>query len=379
MTVWAPMVGQPEVVARLSAVATAGDRPGHAWLLTGPPGSGRSTAARVFAAALQCPHGGCGECAACREVMAGRAPDVSFVSTEGMTMDIATVRELVTLAHRSPGTYPYRVIVVEDADRMTERTGNVLLKVIEEPPPHTVWLLCAPSPQDVLATIRSRCQQVRLRMPQSGEVAQFLAAELGVSVEEATVAAQAAQSHIGVARRLLTDPAAKELRDKVTRGVFEVRGVGGALRTAKWLHDAAQESAATSLTERNAAEKESLLRALGVEPGGKVPPTLRAQIRRLEEDQKRRGTRAQADVLDRALIDVESVFRDVLVTQLGAASVLVNQHVADQVRRRAGESTPAATLTQLDAVAQTRRRVVGPVMLNRLLALEAMFVRICRA
>lgn len=377
MTVWAPVVGQPEVVARLSAVAATGDRPGHAWLLTGPAGSGRSTAAKAFAAALQCAHGGCGQCVACREVVAEQAPDVSFVSTEAMTMDIATVRELVTLAHRSPGTYPYRVIVVQDADRMTERTGNVLLKVIEEPPPHTVWLLCAPSPQDVLATIRSRCQQVRLRMPDPGEVAQFLVAELGVSVEAAAVAAAASQSHIGVARRLLTDPAAKDLRDKVTRAVFEVQGVGGALRSAKWLHDAAQDAAATSLAERNAAEKESLLRALGVDSGGKVPPALRTQIRRLEEDQKRRGTRVQADVLDRALIDVESVFRDVLVTQFGAASALVNQHVADHVRRRAGECTPVATLRQLDAVAKTRRRVVGPVMLNRLLALEAMFVRIC--
>lgn len=202
MSVWDDVVGQEQAVATLRAAATDPAAMTHAWLLTGPPGSGRSNAARAFAAALQCEQGGCGRCQACRTTLAGTHPDVTLVATELVTIKIDDVRDLVTVASRSPSQGRRRVIVVEDADRMAERTTNVLLKAIEEPAPHTVWILCAPSPQDVLVTIRSRCRGVVLRVPPVEAVAGLLVQRDGVDEHVALVAARAAQSHIGLARRL---------------------------------------------------------------------------------------------------------------------------------------------------------------------------------
>ncbi len=372
MTVWDDVVGQEHAVELLSAAATDPAAMTHGWLLTGPPGSGRSNAARAFAAALQCEQGGCGVCQACTTTLAGTHADVTVVATEKVTIAISEVRDLVGVASRRPSQGRWRVIIVEDADRMAERTTNVLLKAIEEPPPRTVWILCAPSPQDVLVTIRSRCRGVALRVPPVEAVARLLVARDGVDPVVAEAAARAAQSHIGLARRLARDGKARERRSSVLSIARRIRGVGDAVVAAGELVEVAQAEAKAATEERDAVEKAELLRALGVEAGGVMPPKLRSQLTDLEKDQKRRATRHQRDVLDRAMLDLLSLYRDVLVVQLGAHVDLVNTELAETVQALAEDSTPEQTVRRMDAIGVARERLDGNVA--PLLALEAMAI-----
>lgn len=372
MTVWDDVVGQEHAVEMLSAAATDPAAMTHGWLLTGPPGSGRSNAARAFAAALQCEKGGCGVCQACTTTLAGTHADVTIVATEKVTIAIDEVRDLVGVASRRPSQGRWRVIIVEDADRMAERTTNVLLKAIEEPPPRTVWILCAPSPQDVLVTIRSRCRGVALRVPPVEAVARLLVARDGVDPVVAEAAARAAQSHIGLARRLARDGKARERRSSVLALARRIRGVGDAVVAAGELVEVAQAEAKAATEERDAIEKAELLRALGVEPGGTMPPRLRSQLTDLEKDQKRRATRHQRDVLDRSMLDLLSLYRDVLVVQLGAQVDLVNAELAETVQALAEDSTPEQTVRRMDAIGVARERLGGNVA--PLLALEAMAI-----
>jgi DNA polymerase-3 subunit delta' len=372
VSVWDAVVGQSDAVAVLRAAAEDPAAMTHAWLITGPPGSGRSVAARAFAAALLCDNCGCGHCKTCSTVLAGTHADVTVVATEKVTINIEEVRGLIGVAQRSPSQGRWRVIILEDADRMVERTSNVLLKAIEEPPARTVWLLCTPSPQDVVVTIRSRCRGVVLRVPPVADVAALLVERDGVDPALAEAAARAAQSHIGLARRLARDPEARERRTKTLRLAGGIRGVGDAVLAAADLVEVATAEAKAATADRDAVEKTELLRNLGAEEGTTLPPTLRAQVRALEEDQKRRATRAQRDVLDRSLIDLLSLYRDVLVVQLGADVDLVNTAEEPAVRRLAAGSTPEQTIRRMDAIGLTRERLgrnVAP-----LLAMEAMAV-----
>jgi len=372
MSVWDTVVGQADAVGVLRAASQNPAAMTHAWLITGPPGSGRSVAARAFAAALQCEAGGCGHCRACTTTMAGTHADVLVVATEKVTISIEEVRDLIGVAQRMPSQGRWRVIVLEDADRMVERTSNVLLKAIEEPPPRTVWLLCAPSPQDVIVTIRSRCRGVVLRVPPVADVARLLVERDGVDPLLADAAARAAQSHIGLARRLARDPEVRERRAKTLRLAAAIRGVGDAVLAAADLVEVAAAESKAATADRDATERAELLRTLGAEDGRTLPPTLRAQVRQLEEEQKRRATRAQRDVLDRSLIDLLSLYRDVLVVQLGADVDLVNTAEEAQVRRLAAGSTPEQSIRRMDAIGVTRERLAGNVA--PLLAMEAMAV-----
>ena len=372
MSVWDDVVGQTAAVAVLRAASQDTAAMTHAWLITGPPGSGRSNAARAFAAALQCEQGGCGHCHACTTSLAGTHADVTVVATEKVTISIDEVRDLIGVAQRAPSQGRWRVIIMEDADRMVERTSNVLLKAIEEPPPRTVWLLCAPSPQDVVVTIRSRCRGVALRIPPVADVAALLVSRDGADPVVADVAARAAQSHIGLARRLARDPAARERRERTLRLAAAIRGVGDAVLAAGDLVEVATAEAKAATEDRDAAEKTALLHTLGAEAGQTLPPSLRAQVRQLEEDQKRRATRAQRDVLDRSLLDLLSLYRDVLVVQLGADVELVNTAQDQDVRRLAADGTPEQTIRRMDAIGLTRTRLAGNVA--PLLAMEAMAV-----
>ncbi len=372
MTVWDDVVGQEAAIAVLREAAQDPAAMTHAWLLTGPPGSGRSNAARAFAAALQCELAGCGRCQACTTALAGTHADVTVVATELVGIKIDETRALVSLAQRSPSDGRWRVIIVEDADRMAERTSNVLLKAIEEPPPRTVWLLCAPSPQDVVLTLRSRSRSVALRVPPVEAVADLLVARDGVDPDVAQVVARAAQSHIGIARRLARDPQARARRSTVLAIPRRIRGVGDAVLAAGELVEVAQEEARAATEHRDAQEKAALLRAMGAEGAATLPPSLRAQVTQLERDQKSRATRAQRDVLDRSMVDLLSLYRDVLVVQLGAGVELVNTEHAADVRALADESTPEQTLRRMDAIGEARTRLAGNVA--PLLAVEAMAI-----
>ncbi|GAB2450555.1 DNA polymerase III subunit delta' [Xylanimonas ulmi] len=380
MSVWDDVVGQDAAVAVLRQAVADPRSMTHAWLLTGPPGSGRSVAARAFAAALQCSGtdgeaGGCGRCRQCTTTLAGSHPDLTVAATDQVTIRIDEVRDLIGTASRTPSMGRFRVIVVEDADRMLERTTNVLLKAIEEPPPHTVWVLCAPSPQDVLPTIRSRTRAVALRVPPPEAVAELVVRRDGVEADLALAAARAAQSHVGLARRLARDPEARRRRSAVLSVARRIRGVGDAVLAAGELVEVAKAEATSSTQERDAVERAELLRALGVGDGDTLPPRLRSQVKQLEDDQKRRATRRQRDVLDRSMVDLLSLYRDVLVLQLGADVDLVNGLDPGDlavVRALAADSTPEQTVRRMDAIGVARERLEGNVA--PLLALEAMAI-----
>ena len=389
MSVFDDLVGQAAVRAQLERAAIAArdlaerttdgeaDRDSamsQAWLITGPPGSGRSLAARAFAAALQCtgPAPGCGRCRACRTVMEGKHPDVEHVASEGVVITVDQTRDLVGRSFVSPGSGAWRVVIVEDADRMAERTTNVLLKAIEEPPPFTVWMLCTPSPEDVMTTIRSRCRGVALAVPPASDVAALLVRRDGVAPEEALRAARAAQSHVGRARALATDSAVRRERDLLIGEALAIRGTADAVLAAHRVHAQAVAAAKKATGDRFEREEAELKRTLGIGEGARIPPAARAQLRELAENQKRRTTRAQRDELDRAMIDLLSLYRDVLTVQLGAGVDLVNQDFDEGIRAVAAESDPGQSVRRMDAIAQARTRLGGNVA--PLLVLEAMMV-----
>ena len=372
--VWADVVGQESASEQFRRAASPEGSLAQAWLITGPPGSGRSTAARAFAATLQCEQGvGCGVCQACRTVLAGTHPDVTVVATDKLSIAKEEVRGLVLTAQRAPATGRHRVLIVEDADRMSAGTLNVLLKSIEEPPPATVWMLCAPSAEDLAPTIRSRCRVVTLTVPSSDVVAELLMRRDGVAEELALRAARAAQGHIGLALRYATQEGALAAREESARTLLGLRGTGPAVLAAQGLVDQATTEAKEHADVVAAEEKEHFLRSAGIEDG-KVPPALRAQLRQLEEDAKRRQTRLVRDVLDRYLLDVHSVLRDVLSVQLGTGSELVNLDVVPEIRAAAEAGTGTVTLALLDAVQTARTRIAGNV--PPLLAIEALLARI---
>lgn len=372
--VWADVVGQESAVAQFRRAASPEGSLAQAWLVTGPPGSGRSTAARAFAATLQCETGeGCGTCTACRTVLAGTHPDVTVVATDKLSISKDEVRSLVLTAQRSPATGRHRVVIIEDADRMSAGTFNVLLKSIEEPPPLTVWMLCAPSAEDLAPTIRSRCRVVTLTVPRPDVVAELLVRRDGVDADTAERSARAAQGHIGLALRYATQEGALASRETAARTLLSLGSTGAAVLAAQSLVDQATAEAAAHADEVSAAERERFLHSAGIDDGP-VPPALRGQLRQLEEDAKRRRTRLVRDVLDRYLLDAHSVLRDVLTLQLGSGSELVNPGVLDALEQAAQEGDARVTLRLLDAVGTARARIAGNV--PPLLALEALLSQV---
>ncbi len=386
--VWADVVGQEPTVAVLRAAAAAaagilrgedGKQPGgmtHAWLFTGPPGSGRSTAARAFAAALQCPYGGCGDCEACHTALAGTHADVEVVNTRKLSIGVDDARTLVSRAGRHPAGGRWQVLVVEDADRLTDQAGNALLKAIEEPTPRTVWLLCAPAVDDVLPTVRSRCRHLSLRTPPTAAVAEVLQRRDGVDPAMASFAARAAQGHIGRARRLATDEDARLRRHAVLRLPLSLQELSGALRAAGDLVDAATAEADEQAATLATSEAEDMRRALGVGAGGKQPAGAAAALKELEGEQKKRATRTKRDSIDRALVDLAGFYRDVLAVQADAGVELVNEEMRDAVAGVARSSTPEATLRRIDAILAARTAIDANVA--PLLAVEAMTVSLRR-
>ncbi len=386
MTGWSDLTGQEAAIALLREAASDPAAMTHAWLVTGPPGSGRSNLAFAFAAELLTPPasadapggdpttgaGATARDAVAAQVAARTHPDLAVLATDRVVITIDEVRQLVAQSQYSPSVAPYRVIIVEDADRMSERTSNVLLKALEEPPPRTVWILCAPSAADLIPTIRSRVRAVRLRVPSVTEVADLLTRRDGVEPTLAEQAAREAQSHIGMAHRLATDAEARERRRRTLELALGVQSVSGAVLAAEQLVALATDDAKAFTAEREALEREAALRSLGIEPGGTVPPALRGSLKALEEDQKRRATRSVRDGVDRVLVDLLSLHRDVLLLQLGADLELVNESMRARLEEAARRGSAEQSLAALDAIAQARRRVEGNT--PPLLAIEAMLI-----
>ena len=375
--VWAELLGQPEAIAQLE-VAIRGKADGvfHAWLITGPPGSGRSNMAHAFAAALLCEKDGCGECKSCLMAAAGSHPDISTLATERVQISIDEVRELVASSQFGGSLGRYRIMIIEDADRMQERSSNVLLKALEEPPAGTIWLLCAPSEADMLPTIRSRVRRVGLKVPAVEEVARILIERDGIESKLAHQVAAEAQSHIGMARRLATSSEARSRRRETLMAALAISGVTSAVNTAeRWL-DIAKKDAEALTNEKDEQEKAAMLRSLGLQPGDTIPNNLKSDLRALEEAQKRRATRSVRDGLDRILVDLLSLYRDVLTLQVSAQVALVNEDLRNGITEVAGISTAAETIHKLEAIAEARIRIDSNV--RDLMVLESLAVQLRR-
>lgn len=382
---WDELVGQQEAIevfraASHSELASASGHDSamtHSWLITGPPGSGRSNLAYAFAASLLCREGGCSACADCTQVVARTHPDLSTLTTERVIISIDEVRALVQSSQYSPAVSRYRVIVIEDADRMAERTSNVLLKALEEPPERTVWILCAPSEADLIPTIRSRVRSVRLRVPSVSAVADLIIARDGVDAVSAERAARHAQSHIGMAHRLATNPEAAARREETVRLVLNIMTVREAVLAAARLIEIATDDARALTEERDEKELEQLRRSMGIAEGDAIPSNLRSQVKGLEEQQKRRATRSLRDGLDRILVDLLSVYRDVLRLQLGVGDDLINVEFGPELHAAAVARTSADTLATMEAIGVARERIdanVAPA-----LAIEALLIRASRS
>jgi DNA polymerase-3 subunit delta' len=360
VSVWDEVVGQPAVVAELSAAAEDPAAMTHSWLFTGPPGSGRSVAARAFAAALQCPDHGCGHCVACHTIMAGTHPDVREIVPEGLSIGVGEMRALVQIAARRPATAPYQILVITDADRLTEGAANALLKAVEEPPERTVFLLCAPSDHqdDVPITIRSRCRVVPLRTPGPEAVADVLVGRDGIDAETAAWAASVAGGHVGRARHLARDATARTHRETILGLPLRMRSLGDAFAFAGDLVRTAKAEAATMSESRDLDEREELAVAMGAGGVGKgvaaAARGAKAAERELERRQKSRNTRTQRDAIDRALVDLAGFFRDALVAGSGARVPLGNPDRAADIRRAAAEWSPESVLRRLEAVLACR-------------------------
>jgi DNA polymerase-3 subunit delta' len=364
------LIGQETVIDQLQrAVEASAHGAGrnasgmtHAWLFTGPPGSGRSLAARAFAAALLCDRQGCGECPSCRQVAAGTHADLLLVRPDGLSYGVRQTRDLVLRAAAAPVNGRWRIVLFEDADRSTEQAANALLKAIEEPAPRTVWLLCAPYADDLPTTIRSRCRLVTLVTPRTSAVTEVLERE-GVTSERARAAALAARGHVGRARRLANDEEAARRRAEVLRVPGQVGSLGQALKAAAALVKAADAEAAATTEELDEPERQALRRAFGEGSTGKgVATALRGgagALRDLEERQKSRATRLKRDALDRALLDLAGYYRDVLAVQLGASVELANEAREAELRQLAEASGPADTVRRIEAIMRCRQRLTA--------------------
>lgn len=387
--VFTRLVGQDDVAARLQAAATAalgartaaggGSAMTHAWLFTGPPGSGRSVAALCFAAALQCTTPGppgCGQCQACHTVLAGTHGDVRRVIPEGLTIGVSEMRAIVQIASRRPSTGRWQVVLVEDADRLTEGAANALLKVVEEPPPRTVFLLCAPSvdPQDISVTLRSRCRHVALRTPSVAAIAEVLRERDGLEPDRVEWAASVGGGHVGRARRLAADGDARRRRAAVLRLPGAARNPRSAYAAAEELVAAAEAEAKAASAGRDAIETEELRTAMGAGGTGKgAVGALRGSagvLKDLERRQKSRATRSQRDSLDRALIDLAGFYRDAVVHACGADVTPTHPDLAGKVGAMVVQAKPEGLLRCLEAVLQCREALA--VNVKPRIAVDAM-------
>ncbi|OLT43274.1 DNA polymerase III subunit delta' [Serinicoccus sp. CNJ-927] len=380
MSVFDQLVGQQRVVDTLRRAASDPAAMTHAWLFTGPPGSGRSVAARTFAAALQCERApaapevvGCGECQPCRLVMGGSHPDVRIVDTDQTFIKVDEARELVLEAQARPSLGRWRVVIVEDADRLNDFSANTLLKSLEEPTARTVWMLCAPSLEDVLVTIRSRCRHVRLGTPPTAAVADLLIERDGIDPSMAHYAARAGQSHIGIAKRLATDEHARARRREITSIPVTLTSLGDALRSAQDLVDEAGEGAKATSADHAEEQRQELLTQLGADPSARTqPPSVRAHLRRLDDRLKAEAKRQQHDSIDAALTDLASVYRDALLVSTGASVDLVNASEPEQIATLARSFTAEQLLGALETIGEARQRLIANGA--PLLVLEAMMI-----
>lgn len=367
------LAGTPAVRETIMAAATAARGDGaayamtHAWLFTGPPGAGRSNAALAFAAALMCENPdevGCGRCKGCRDALAGAHTDLVHVVPREVVISADFVRdEIVAKAARLPTVAPWRVIIIENADRLHPRAADVLLKTVEEPPERTVIIMCAPStdPRDFSQTLRSRCRHLYVPSPSEDEIVRILVDEEGATEHDARLAATASLRHVGRARLLVRTPEVQKRRamainlaELVFHGAQAFQAVGALLK-------AAEKEAVEAHKADDEAERAKLEKALGKGAKGKgaakVLRGMASSVKQLEDDQKRRGTRRKRDMLDLVLVDLAGIYRDAMVVQSGADVQLTHPDFEGLAREIGGQVSAEGLVECQEAIAQCRERL----------------------
>ena len=358
MSVFDSLVGQNEVVERLKLAINAAKSGSssqqmvHSWLFVGPPGSGRSNAAIAFAAALVCSESGCGSCRDCQTVLAGTHIDVERFNPTGLSIKAEEVRELIARSAWSPSVGSWRIVIIEDADRLTETAANALLKTIEEPETHTLWLLCAPTLTDVSVTIRSRCRHLQLRTPSKASVEEFLLANTSVDSKTADFAARVSQGHIGRARFIATNQDAQSRRKQILSLAFSLKDIDSCFKSASRLLDIAQEQAESENSERDSKQLQQLQDAYQGTGRSLVSGGSKA-IKDLEKEQKSAATRSVRDNLDSALLDIATIYRDVLVVQSGSDEIL-NIDLKAEVSEFASTTTAKRSIERIEALLEAR-------------------------
>ena len=324
------IVGQPQVVSILEKAIQASrnseddnQEMTHAWLFAGPPGSGKSVAAMAFAAALVCPNDGCGECIDCKTAIDGSHLDIEIFKTEGLSIKIDEVRELISRSATSPSISSWRIVLIQDIQRLTEAAANALLKAIEEPSSRTVWLLTATSSIEVLPTIRSRCRYIQLKTPTKESIVKLLTDRNNIDPQLAEYSARVSQGHIGRAIFISQNPNLRTTRNEVIELVLSIKDTASAFLVASKLIDMTNEDAKTTSEALSEKEKHQLQNAYqgsgrGLLPGGSTA------VKDLEKSQKNRLARSIQDSLDRLLLDILSIFRDIMIIQLSKSETIIN-------------------------------------------------------
>jgi len=325
----------------------------HSWLFTGPAGSGRSNAAIAFAAGLLCEKDGCGTCINCTTTIDGSHADIELVRTEGLSIKVDEVRELITRTSWSPSVGNYRVVVIEDADRLTESAANALLKVIEEPGARTVWLLCAPTLTDVIPTIRSRCRHLTLRTPSIKAVTQLLIERDGIDPQMAEFAGNAAQGHIGRAKYLATNEEARKTREKILSIPFTVKDLASAFEAANALVELAKSQALSESEARDEAELAKLKESYG-STGSKLATGGSKAVKELEKEQKTRASRMVRDFLDASLLDISSLYRDVLIEKINPGGNLTNKDFSELIKQKSQKILDADAVSAINLILRSR-------------------------
>ena len=360
-SVFDDLVGQEHIIGILqgavaaSRLGTESQEMTHAWVFTGPPGSGRSSAAVAFAQALICPKNGCGTCSDCNSAKTHGHPDVEIIRTEGLSIKVEEIRELLTRVAWAPSMGGWRVVVMEDADRLTESAANALLKAIEEPGTRTVWLLCAPTLHDVLPTIRSRCRHLQLRTPSLEAVTSVLVNRDHIAPGMADFAARVSQGHIGRAKYLASNETVRSNRKIIMHLPLQLGSLAAAIQAAQTLVDLATHEANSAADQRDEIEIEKLQEAYGKGATGRGMATGGAKaVKELEKEQKSRSTRMVRDSIDGALLDIATFYRDVMMIQSGNADSLINTDMRDEIENYAAKALPQSTVTKITAIMEAR-------------------------